>query len=254
MNEEVYHRICAECNTIIIYKNRAAWQTSISRNKIVRCKFCAMKHTPQVAHRRERKVALGLDPDRLFLERICPQCQTTKITYTIEKSALNAEEEGRICRSCVNRNYHTIPGNTTKRMKNAMTAAHNTNGVSKLELSIIDILAAFGFIHSTQSELTIGRYTPDFINEECKCIIEVYGDYWHCHPDLFPDPNTIVSQLNKTAGEQRQRNKDREAFYTQMGYNPIVLWERDIRQFLTSYSTDLQQRVPRVSGLVKCSS
>ena len=31
-------------------------------------------------------------------------------------------------------------------------------------------------------------------------VFEFYGDYWHCHPDQFPDKNTIHPTLKDKDG------------------------------------------------------
>lgn len=228
---EVFARECQDCGITITYASKYDLATSISRGHKY-CSKCAPKYGAVAAQRVKRKKALGLDPNKPFIERICPQCKITKIKYRVEKSALQAEERGVICRVCVNKNANTVPGYTQKRMANAMAAAHATNGVSKLELSIIDDLAAFGFVHSTKSGFTLGKYDPDFVNQEMKCIVEIFGDYWHCCEQMFPDPTEFVPQLNMTAEQRRQKDADKKAFYEQNGYSLIVLWESEVRYYL----------------------
>ena len=35
----------------------------------------------------------------------------------------------------------------------------------------------------------IGPYRVDGFCSELNTVFEFYGDYWHAHPDLFPDEN-----------------------------------------------------------------
>ena len=37
----------------------------------------------------------------------------------------------------------------------------------------------------------IGSFKVDGFCQELDTIFEFYGDYWHCHPDQFPDENTV---------------------------------------------------------------
>ena len=50
----------------------------------------------------------------------------------------------------------------------------------------IEIQSAF---HS--GEKKIGPYKVDGFCSESNTIFEFYGDFWHCHPDQFPDENVV---------------------------------------------------------------
>jgi len=55
---------------------------------------------------------------------------------------------------------------------------------------------------------TIKGLCPDFVsNNGLKCIIEVYGDYWH-----------------------RDDYKNRKSIYAKEGYRTLILWEHEIRE------------------------
>ena len=50
-------------------------------------------------------------------------------------------------------------------------------------------------------EKKIGPFKVDGFCQELNTVIEFYGDYWHCHPDQFPDENAIHLTVNpKQAG------------------------------------------------------
>ena len=40
-------------------------------------------------------------------------------------------------------------------------------------------------------EKKIGPYKVDSFCQALYTIFEFYGDYWHCHPDQFPDENAV---------------------------------------------------------------
>ena len=40
-------------------------------------------------------------------------------------------------------------------------------------------------------EKKIGPYKVDGFCSELNTVFEFYGDYWHCHPDQFPDANVV---------------------------------------------------------------
>lgn len=52
------------------------------------------------------------------------------------------------------------------------------------------------------------RFNPDFINEDKKIIVEIFGDYWH--------RNT------------QERDKLRINTYKKNGYEPLIIWEKEL--------------------------
>ena len=82
-----------------------------------------------------------------------------------------------------------------------------------------------------KTNVKIGKYKPDYLNEETKHIIEVYGDYWHCHPMLF-DANFYHSQLKKTASEKWKLDEQRKQFLESLGYTVTIVWESDLDDFI----------------------
>jgi len=103
--------------------------------------------------------------------------------------------------------------------------------VSKIELRIKDQLKKLGFIHSSEHNAYIIRFIPDFINFDTKEIIEIYGDYWHCNPNIskYCKPNKIHSKLKMTTEEKWERDFIRVKLLEEQGYKVIILWENDIK-------------------------
>lgn len=77
----------------------------------------------------------------------------------------------------------------------------------------------------------VGNYKPDYLNEETKHIIEVYGDYWHCNPNNF-NPDFYHPQLKKTAKEKWEEDLKRKQVLESMGYQVTVVWESDLDEFI----------------------
>jgi|SRR5579859_1009185 len=239
--------MCKECYKILYYKTYNCFKNR--KSKI--CLSCGVKRyhnkpeekeiSRQKAYleggiayhgkikRKKRKAALGIDINILFVERSCPTC-SKKISYNTEKSALQAEENRRICKSCANIERHKQPGYTEKALQNARIASHSINGISKLERKIIPLIRDWGFKHITEREnIHIGKYTPDFTNEEEKIILEIYGDYWHCNPKKYKNSDQFFPQLNMTAQQIWDKNYQRANFYEKQGYTFIHIWESDIK-------------------------
>lgn len=77
----------------------------------------------------------------------------------------------------------------------------------------------------------IGRYKPDYLNEDTKHIIEVYGDYWHCNPSQF-DEGFYHSQLKMTAKEKWEVDNKRISALINLGYTITIVWESDLHEFI----------------------
>lgn len=75
------------------------------------------------------------------------------------------------------------------------------------------------------------RYLPDFINFNSKKIIEIYGDYWHCNPQIekYCKQDWIHPKLKMTPKEKWQEDFERVKLLEEQGYQVIILWEADIK-------------------------
>jgi predicted transcriptional regulator/G:T-mismatch repair DNA endonuclease (very short patch repair protein) len=65
-----------------------------------------------------------------------------------------------------------------------------------------------------------------------KKIIEFYGDYWHAHPEKYPDDSAIFKRRKGyvTASYIRQQDNERITELTAMGYDVLIIWEDDYRK------------------------
>ena len=90
-----------------------------------------------------------------------------------------------------------------------------------------------GLLIGYQINKKVGVYKPDYLNEETKHIIEVYGDYWHCNPILF-DADFYHSQLNMTAAEKWKLDTQRKQYLESLGYTVTVVWESNLEEFIGS--------------------
>lgn len=77
----------------------------------------------------------------------------------------------------------------------------------------------------------VGSYKPDYLSEDKKHIIKVYGDYWHCHPKLFKE-DFYHSQLKQTAAEKWAADEKRKQYLESLGYTVTVVWESDLAEFI----------------------
>ena len=72
-----------------------------------------------------------------------------------------------------------------------------------------------------QQEAPFGYYTVDFLLEEKKLILQADGDYWHVHPDKFPNPD----ESQKTT---QRVDASCNSFIRNQGYQVLRFWESDL--------------------------
>ena len=96
---------------------------------------------------------------------------------------------------------------------------------SKKEKLLENILPGY------QPNIKIGKYKPDYVNKETMSIIEVYGDYWHCNPNIF-HADFYHHQLKKTAKEKWNEDYQRQKYLESLGYTVTIVWESDLSNFL----------------------
>lgn len=58
----------------------------------------------------------------------------------------------------------------------------------------------------------INEFNPDFINEEQKLVIEIFGDYWHSKPDV------------------KERDERRLRCYGDQGFVTLIVWEHELER------------------------
>lgn len=108
--------------------------------------------------------------------------------------------------------------------------------VSKLEIEVLDTLFEMYpklkkgkyFCHSTtQFRHRNPNYLLDYYSEQENIVIEIYGDYWHCNPEVYEsDYYHIWSKM--TAGEIWEKDKLRKRrIINTLNCTFIEIWEKD---------------------------
>lgn len=106
-----------------------------------------------------------------------------------------------------------------------------------------------GLYAGFQSEVAVSGFIVDECNTKCKLIIEFHGDYYHCNPRMFTDPNKVNTTLRMTASEKWKYDRRRLACFLALGYRVLIVWESDwkgnpqkvlarVRDFVGSESDD----------------
>lgn len=80
--------------------------------------------------------------------------------------------------------------------------------------NLLEIIAPNKFKYTGDGSFVLDRYNPDFIANDEKKIIEVYGDYWHNIPS------------------NKQKDQGRLKVYNQHGYSTLIIWEHELEDLL----------------------
>lgn len=75
------------------------------------------------------------------------------------------------------------------------------------------------------------RYKVDGYCKETNTIYEFYGDYWHGNPEVY-ESDIIHEYIGVTMGELYNNTKVREDILKNLGYNIIVMWEKDLNPII----------------------
>lgn len=106
--------------------------------------------------------------------------------------------------------------------------------ISKLEMDFFDDLSKIIEIELS-NKTTVRIKTPegkalfvDYVDLEQKKCIEIYGSYWHMDPRLY-EGKTYNRQLRMMGEEKNRIDKERINTLEEMGYDVLVIWEKDIK-------------------------
>jgi very-short-patch-repair endonuclease len=93
---------------------------------------------------------------------------------------------------------------------------------SKLEEKFKIILELLNINHQQHFYAKDIKAFYDFYLPEYNILIEVDGDFWHCHPDLFLNPKYESQKYNL------ERDKEKNQWASENGYTLLRFWENDI--------------------------
>lgn len=102
-----------------------------------------------------------------------------------------------------------------------------------------------GIYNGFQSEQLFHGFIPDEINHELKIIVEFYGDFWHCNPKKYKDPQLYITQLGRTVGEQWKRDRKRLSCFYRNGYSVIIVWDRDFTRHTQKYIERIKNEIDK---------
>lgn len=95
---------------------------------------------------------------------------------------------------------------------------------SKIERDIKELLSEKYDIKKLKLKLKNRTLFPDIVINNT--IIEIYGDYWHCNPEIYNE-FYYHKQIKKTSKEIWEHDKERINILKNEGYKVIIIWEKD---------------------------
>ncbi|MCK9477540.1 MAG: very short patch repair endonuclease [Candidatus Muirbacterium halophilum] len=98
---------------------------------------------------------------------------------------------------------------------------------SKIERDIKEILSENYEIKNIKIKAKNRTLFPDIVIGDT--IIEIYGDYWHCNPEIY-DENYYHKQINKLSKDVWEHDKERINILKTYGYNVLIIWEKEWKE------------------------
>jgi very-short-patch-repair endonuclease/endogenous inhibitor of DNA gyrase (YacG/DUF329 family) len=104
----------------------------------------------------------------------------------------------------------------------AMTAAQASRAPTSIEIVGCALLDVIGMPYLKQ-HLIAGKFCVDAFVPGLDIVVQFDGDYWHAHPERFPDPSP--RQQRRARLDQSQ-----DAYMGKLGYVVARVWECDLRK------------------------
>ena len=190
-------RACLDCGKVISRKAKA------------RCTTCSGKHRSQ-----------NYPPE--LRDKVAKQSRKQMLERHKNSTQQQKEEQARKMSIAMRKRWQDKE--FVERRSKAISGWLSTR-TSKVEAKVGEDLLPIGY----EQGVRVGRYVVDFINNDTRTIVEVNGDYWHCNPDSY-DPDYFHKAKNLTAKEIWEYDNQRNKHLQSLGYDVIIIWEKDIRQ------------------------
>lgn len=129
--------------------------------------------------------------------------------------------------------------NTAKEKWENGDIGHRVYYTSKLEKTFANILDLLDIKYTTSFYAKEIKAFYDFYLPEINTIIEVDGDFWHCHPIKFPLPKYESQKKNLI------RDKEKEQWVKNNGYKLIRFWEDDINNNILEVKKTLLEAIKK---------
>lgn len=143
-------------------------------------------------------------------------------------------------------------GRTTKAVWDAYTPEQREARIKKMlgerKVSLrgnafLDDVRARGVL--IEAEVPVSGFVVDGLHRESNTIILFHGDFWHCRPEQYPDPEKFCGWLGRTVGEQWERDRRQLGVFYARGFLVVIVWESD---WLNNPSAEVQRVIRVIAG------
>jgi very-short-patch-repair endonuclease len=131
------------------------------------------------------------------------------------------------CKKCKDKYWSEVLSKTPENQKrlrqqgiNAMLSQKNK--FTKPEMIVNEYLKQYNIECFPQHPM-FNRFVVDFFIPSLNIVIEVLGDYWHGNPLKYIDDKLTEKQL-----KSREKDKFKNEYLTEKGYEVHMIWENDI--------------------------
>lgn len=125
-----------------------------------------------------------------------------------------------------------------KRLSNWIHAGQTSrrSSLTSIEIKIGELIP--DNFNVKKSHKVLNYYVDLLIND--KFIVECYGDYWHCNPNIY-DGAFYNKSLKLLASQKWVKDAERIYKLENAGYKVLVLWEADIKLNLDKVKNTLEK-------------
>lgn len=123
----------------------------------------------------------------------------------------------------------------SKCMKNSwktgkITKNNYSSNHSHLEKELLNLLKEIDPSFKEKITLKIDNrwFFPDIINLNKKLIVEFYGDYWHCNPNIYKKHDDFNFGLK--VKDIWNHDNERIGKFKREGYKVIIIWETNFKE------------------------
>ncbi len=163
-------------------------------------------------------------------ERMLKNLVNAWLNPIIVEKIMKSRQSFEFRQKCSNRMKKLWSEDTEYRKKMLPVLCKNyliSEGINRAEQKLFDLIKEIGinFEYVGDGSKPIAGKFPDFINEEKRLIVELYGDYWH-------------------RNETEEQTKKRIDLFKSKGYDTLIVWEKELK--------DLNSLHFKINGFVNC--
>lgn len=148
-------------------------------------------------------------------------------SYSTMVDSLRKNKIEKICQTCGSTfEVHEYRKETAK-FCSLQCAYKNGYNISKFSTNVFDFLDSYYDDIIREKMVVIGskKYFPDILING-NIIVECYGDYWHCNPDMY-ESDFLNKHKNKSAKDIWRMDDIREQQLKNDGFYFFKIWEND---------------------------